>query len=99
MAYIIVLGKMTEYGKKNIKESPKRANELKSAIEKVGSKLLGFYYTLGEYDFVAVIEQGSASDETVMGLAMAEGSEGTANTTTLKAFSVAEVERIIAGLP
>jgi len=56
MPFYIILGKFTDEGIKAIKESPKRVEEQRVAIEKAGGKLHGFYYTMGEYDFVSIFE-------------------------------------------
>jgi len=64
--FYVILGKFTDEGIKAIKESPKRVEEQRTAVEKAGGKLLGFYYTMGEYDFVSIVE--SPSDEAALTL-------------------------------
>ncbi|RLG10007.1 MAG: hypothetical protein DRN68_00010 [Thaumarchaeota archaeon] len=61
-------------------------------VEKVGGKWHGFYYTMGQYDFVAVVE--SPSDETALSLLFALSSVGRIRTMTLKAFPTEEVEKV-----
>ncbi len=100
MPYYIVLGKWTEQGLKNVKESPRRAAAAKELIEKSGGKWLGIYYTFGEYDFVVLTEQGKASDEEIMGnLLTIASSAGAVRTTTLKAFSLSEFENVLGKVP
>ena len=51
MSHYIALLKWTEEGIKNVKESPKRAADLLAHFEKeYGGKVIGNYYTFGEYD-------------------------------------------------
>jgi len=93
MPHYIILLNWTDQGIRNVKDSPKRVAAAKAAVEKAGGKWLGFYYTLGQYDMVAVIE--GTNDETTMSLLMAIGSQGSIRSTTLKAFPAAEAAKII----
>jgi uncharacterized protein with GYD domain len=97
MPYYIMLLKWTDQGIKNIKDSPKRVAAAKALVEKTGGKWLGFYYTLGQYDMVAIVE--GTSDESAMSNLMAIGSQGSIRSTTLKAFPAAEAAKIIEKLP
>jgi uncharacterized protein with GYD domain len=65
-------------------------------LEKVGGKLIGGYYTFGEYDVVIVME--APNDEAVMSLMLKVGSAGNVRTKTLKAFTAEEGIKIIRGL-
>jgi uncharacterized protein with GYD domain len=67
-----------------------------SDIEKVGGKLIGGYYTFGEYDVVIVME--APNDEAVMSLMLKVGSAGNVRTKTLKAFTAEEGIKIIKDL-
>jgi len=95
--FYVILGKFTDEGIKAIKESPKRVEEQRAAVEKAGGKLLGFYYTMGEYDFVSIVE--SPSDEAALTLLFSLGRLGRVRTVTLKAFPVQEVAKLIEKLP
>jgi uncharacterized protein with GYD domain len=65
-------------------------------VEKVGGKLIGGYYTFGEYDVVIVME--APNDEAVMSLMLKVGSAGNVRTKTLKAITAEEGIEIIKGL-
>jgi uncharacterized protein with GYD domain len=52
----ILLIKWTEQGISKINESPDRFSSFKAMLEKVGGKLIGGYYTFGEYDVVIIME-------------------------------------------
>jgi uncharacterized protein with GYD domain len=62
-------------------------------LEKVGGKLIGGYYTFGEYDVVIVME--ASNDEAIMSLMLKVGSAGNVRTKTLKAFTAEEGIKII----
>ena len=91
MPFYVILGKFTDEGAKHIKDSPKYVAQTRAMVEKVGGKWHGFYYTMGQYDFVAVVE--GPSDETALSLLFALSSVGRVRTTTLKAFPTEEVEK------
>jgi uncharacterized protein with GYD domain len=93
MPNYIVLVNWTEQGIKNVKDTIKRAKSFESAIQKAGGKSLGMYYTMGRYDFVAIVE--APTDEAIASLLYSTGSLGNVRTETLKAFSVAETANII----
>ena len=79
-----------------IKDSPNRFSSFKASVEKAGGKLIGGYFTLGEYDVVIIIE--APTDETVMSLMLKVGSLGNVRTKTLKAFTADEGMKIIKDL-
>ena len=93
MPHYFILGKWTDQGVRNVKESPKRADALKSMAEKLGGKL-DLYYTMGKYDFIGVAEV--PSDDAIMQLSLQIGSLGNARTTTIKAWTIAEGTKVIA---
>jgi uncharacterized protein with GYD domain len=90
--YIILLN-WTGQGIKNVKDTVKRAKSFEDAIEKAGGKSLGFYYTIGSYDMVALVE--APNDEAIASVLFSTGSLGNVRTQTLKAFSMDEAANII----
>ena len=96
MSHYILLIKWTEQGISKIKESPDRFSSFKAMLEKIGGKLIGGYYTFGEYDVVIVME--APNDEAVMSLMLKVGSAGNVRTKTLKAFTAEEGIKIIKDL-
>ena len=96
MPHYIILFNFTEQGIRNIKDTIKRAEAFKSAIEKAGGKFVSEYYTLGKYDIVTTVE--APNDETIMSIMLATGSLGNVRSETLKAFSMDEAAKIIEGL-
>jgi len=82
MPHYIVLVNWTDQGIRNVKDSPKRVEDFKNSVEKAGGKLIDLYYTMGQYDSVAILE--APNDETAMSILLASGSLGNIRTVTLK---------------
>jgi uncharacterized protein with GYD domain len=97
LSHYILLINWTEQGIGKINESADRYSSFKTLVEKAGGKLIGGYYTFGEYDVVIIIE--APNDEAVMSLMLKVGSAGNVRTKTLKAFTADEGMKIIRGLP
>jgi uncharacterized protein with GYD domain len=97
MSDYILLINWTEQGISKIKESPDRYNSFKASLEKAGGKLIGGYYTFGEYDVIIIIE--APNDEVVMSLMLKVCSYGNVRTKTLKAFNAEQGIKIIKDLP
>ena len=93
MSNYVLLIDWTEQGIKNVKDTVKRAKSFESAIEKAGGKSLGFYYTIGKYDMVAIVQ--APTDEAIASVLFSLGSLGNVRTETLKAFSTDEAANII----
>ncbi len=96
MSYFIILGKYTDQGIRNIKESPKRGENTRRMVEQAGGKMQ-LFYTLGEYDFITIIDV--PNDEVIMKVLLWLGSLGNIRTKTLKAWSESEGKDIISKLP
>jgi uncharacterized protein with GYD domain len=92
MPHYIILGNFTEQGIKNVRQVPKRDDETRRMIEKVGGKMQ-IYYTLGEYDFVAITEM--PDDEAMMKFLLQAGSLGNVRTKTLKAWTESDSTKVI----
>jgi len=93
----IILMKLTDQGIKNIRQAPERIHEGIKKFEAMGGKLIGFYATMGEYDYVAIGE--SPSDEVGMAFSLGLGAQGNVRTTTIKAFTVEEFTNMVSKLP
>jgi uncharacterized protein with GYD domain len=84
MAVFIMLTKLTANGVKTLKDNPGRVQEVNREVEQLGVKVLNQWATLGEYDFVSVVE---APDETTMAKVSVElGSRGTTSNETMAAI-------------
>jgi uncharacterized protein with GYD domain len=88
MTTFIMLTRLTSDGVKTIKDNPSRVQEVNKEVEQLGVKVVSQWATLGEYDFVSVVE---APDEKVMAkLSIEMGSRGTVMNETLVAIDVEE---------
>jgi uncharacterized protein with GYD domain len=88
---------LTEQGVKDVKSAPQRLAESTKTLEAMGCKMLAFYTTLGQYDYVAIAE--GPSDEVALTFLLGLGMQGNVRTTTLRAFSVEELTEVVKKLP
>ena len=63
MPRYVVLYKFTDQGLKSIKETVRRAQEVRKMNEQRGFRVIGTYWTQGHYDIVSILE---APDEESM---------------------------------
>jgi uncharacterized protein with GYD domain len=88
MATFIMLTNLTADGVKTLKSNPGRVQEVNKEVEQLGVKVLNQWATLGQYDFVSVVE---APDEATMAKVSVElGSRGTTSNQTLAAIPAEE---------
>jgi len=90
----VVLMRMTEKGLNVGKNTPKWIRKAIEDFEKMeGAKLNGFYKVMGDNDFLALIEVDD--DETALAFVMLLSSTGYVRTTTLKAFTLDQLDEAI----
>jgi uncharacterized protein with GYD domain len=92
MHHYIVLGKYTDQGLREMKGKPKSENA-RRILERLGGKMQ-LYYTLGEYDFVAIVDM--ATEGNMLRFLSEIDSLGYVRSTALKAWSETEVARLLA---
>jgi uncharacterized protein with GYD domain len=84
----IMLTRLTPNGVRTLKDNPARSQEVNKELEQLGIKVLHQWATLGEYDFISVIE---APDEKTMAKVSVElGSRGTTSNETMTAIPAEE---------
>jgi len=88
MPTYIMLTKLTPEGVRTIKNNPARIQEVSREIESLGATVTAQWATLGEYDFVNVIEAADA--ETIARVSLELGSRGTGRYETLTALPIDE---------
>src|SRR5262245_33465111 len=93
MATYVVLSHFTDQGIRGVKDSPKRAAAFKAAAKKAGVTVKGFYWTLGRYDMISILE--APNQETATALSLSVGKLGNVRTETLPAFDSAAMEAIL----
>ena len=88
MPTYIMLSTLTPEGVQTVKNNPQRIKEVNREIEHIGAKVVAQWATLGQFDFVNVVE---APDEKVMSKVSLElGSRGTARYQSLVAIPIDE---------
>ncbi len=97
MATYIVLLNYTDQGIRNVKQLPERIKAGSAAAEKLGIKVKDRYSTMGAYDAVLIVD--APNDEAVTTWVLSIGSRGNNRTQTMRAYSVGEMERILAKVP
>jgi uncharacterized protein with GYD domain len=97
MPTYVCLMNLTEKGVADIKNAPETIGKGVELLEKMGGKLLSFYLVMGTYDYVGIAE--IPSDEVAATFLLALGSNGLVRTTTLKAFPVDQVAKLIQNIP
>jgi uncharacterized protein with GYD domain len=93
MPHYVALANWTDQGIRNVKETPKRAEALRKAIEGGGGKVVVLLYTMGPYDAVAVYEL--PSDEVANEIALRIGMQGNIRTVSLKGWTEAEIAKTL----
>jgi uncharacterized protein with GYD domain len=89
MPTYVMLTNLTADGIRTLKNNPGRVAEVNSEVEQIGAKVVAQYATLGQYDFITVVE---APDEKTMAKVSVElGSRGTMTSQTLAAMSADEL--------
>ncbi|HWB68876.1 MAG TPA: GYD domain-containing protein [Solirubrobacterales bacterium] len=93
MPVYVMLTNLTADGIRTLKNNPGRVAEVNKEVEQIGAKVLNQYATLGQYDFVTIVE---APDEQTMAKVSVElGSRGTMTSQTLAAMPADELSSSI----
>jgi uncharacterized protein with GYD domain len=93
MPTYVTLANFTEKGLHDIKDTVKRADAFKATAASNGAQVREFLWTQGAYDMVCVIE---APDDTTMSALMLNALKlGNLSGQTLRAFTPAEMDRIL----
>ncbi len=93
MATFVMLSKLTDEGRKTLKERPQRLAQVNKEIETMGGRVTAQYAVLGSYDFVNVVE--AASNEVIARISVELGARGTIEVTTLPAMNLEEFTKIL----
>ena len=95
MANYVVLMKITPEGAKNLKDAPKRLAKYNEILAAEGAKITAAYSTLGQYDFVALIE-GPEDFAKVAKSSAAISMMGALSTQTMPAMPVTDFFKVVA---
>ena len=88
MGIYVMLTNLTDEGRKTVKQNPDRIMEVNKEVEEMGLKVLAQYATMGQYDFLNILE--APDNETIQKVAMELGSRGTIQTLTFPAMKLAD---------
>ena len=96
MSTYIMLANWTDQGARNIKDSPRRLDAAKKALEDVGGEFKSFFMTMGDFDMVGIYE--APDDAVAARFTLQVGQLGNIRTRTLKAFPESAFREIVASL-
>jgi uncharacterized protein with GYD domain len=93
MAIYVTLLKFTERAVKEIKDTGKRAADLKTHAKKHGIEIKEQYWCLGAYDGLILFD--APDDETATAAMLSLSSRGYVTTQTMRSFTAAEMSKIV----
>ena len=96
MSAYVLLCNFTDQGIRGIKEGPSRRAAAKEMAKKLGVEVTSAHLAMGSYDLV--IHAEAASDEAVAKWVLSLASMGNVRTNTVKIFSEAETDKILAAV-
>jgi uncharacterized protein with GYD domain len=88
MPTYILLSSLTPQGVQTLKANPDRLREVNKDIEELGAKVVHQWATLGEYDFVNVVEAPDSA--TIARVSVNLGARGSTKIRTLTALTIEE---------
>lgn len=97
MVCYIGLLNFTDKGIQSVKDTTKRAAAAKEAAKKMGVNMREIFWTLGDCDMVCVLEADDEKSLTAFNLAIAM--QGNVRSRSLRAYTAAEMDQVLAKLP
>ena len=88
MPTYILLTTLTAQGVQTLRSNPDRLREVNRDVEELGAKVLHQWATLGEFDFVNVVEAPDTT--TIARVSVALGARGSTRIETLPALTIDE---------
>ena len=86
MPIYVMLSRLSQQGVQTLKANPDRLREVNRDVEELGAKVLHQWATLGEFDFVSVVD--APDIETVAKISVALGARGSTRIQTLPALEI-----------
>ena len=93
MPTYILLSTLTQQGVQTLKSNPERLRQVNQDVEELGCRVLHQWATLGEFDFVNVVEAPDIG--TVARVSVALGARGSTRVETLPALEIEEFLRAL----
>ena len=88
MPTYILLTTLTAQGLQTLKSNPERLREVNRDVEELGARVLHQWATLGQYDFVNVVD--APDNAAIAKVSVALGARGSAKLQTLSALTIDE---------
>ena len=89
MPIYILLSRLSTQGVQTLKANPDRLREVNKDVEELGAKVLYQWATLGEWDFVNVVEAPDTA--TIARVSISLGARGSTQIETLPALEIDEL--------
>jgi uncharacterized protein with GYD domain len=93
MSIFILLSTLTQQGVQTIKSNPERFRQVNQDVEELGCKVLHQWATLGEFDFVNVVEAPDLA--TVAKVSVSLAARGSTRIETLPALEIEDFLRAL----
>ncbi len=93
MPKYIVLYRLTDQGRRNMRDIIAGAEETQRHHEALGFKVLGTFWTLGAYDFIGIVE--APSDQEMMAGMLNIAEAGNVTSESLRAFDREEMKKVL----
>jgi uncharacterized protein with GYD domain len=90
MPTYLMLSTLTPQGVQTLKANPSRLREVNRDVEELGAKVLHQWATIGEYDFVNIVEAPDAA--TIAKVSLALGARGSAK---LQSLELVEIDTLL----
>jgi uncharacterized protein with GYD domain len=89
MPTFILLSRLSTQGVQTLKSNPDRLREVNKDVEELGAKIIHQWATLGEWDFVNIVEAPDA--QTIARVSVSLGARGSTKIVTLPALTIDEL--------
>jgi uncharacterized protein with GYD domain len=96
MVAYVVLANFTDQGVRNAKESLKRAEAFKDLAKTFGVTVREIVWRQGRYDVVTIVD--APDESSFMSLTLSLAALGNVRTESLRAFSAAEMTKIVGNM-
>ena len=93
MPNYLMLSTLTPQGVQTLKANPSRLREVNRDVEELGAKVLHQWATLGEYDFVNIVQAPDAG--TIAKVSLALGARGSSK---LQSLELIEIDTLLGTL-
>jgi len=93
MPIYILLSRLSQQGVTTLKSNPDRLHEVNRDVEELGAKVLHQWATLGEWDFISIVEAPDTA--TIARVSVTLGARGSTKIQTLSALTIDEFVKTI----